>query len=145
MTFQIRPARPDDRDAIFRIRTSVTENVLTMADLADRGITPDSIADMIAHEPCAWLATADGVPLGFAMIDPTEACLFAAFVLPEQEGRGIGRALVATCENALFARHAVIWLETAAHSRAAGFYRHLGWGNETPLGGGDLRLEKRRS
>jgi GNAT superfamily N-acetyltransferase len=65
--------------------------------------------------------------LGFAMVDPETACLFAAFVLPEQEGRGMGRALIAACEAALFARHDMIWLETDGASRAAGIYQRLGW------------------
>ncbi len=62
-----------------------------------------------------------------------------------QEGRGIGRGLVHACEEALFARHPLVWLETARSSRAAGFYRRLGWGGEADLGDGDVRLEKRRS
>lgn len=143
MRFQIRPARPEDTEAIFRIRTSVVENTLSLAELADLGITPDAITAMITASPCAWLAISQGHAVGFAMIDADAACLFAAFVQPDQEGHGIGRALVETCEAALFQRHPLIWLETARDSRAAGFYRRLGWGSETPTGDGDIRLEKR--
>ncbi|WP_265215846.1 GNAT family N-acetyltransferase [Herbaspirillum lusitanum] len=70
--------------------------------------------------------------------------MFAAFVLPEHEGKGIGTRLIQICERALFEHHGVAWLETAEGSRAARLYRHLGWSNPTDIGNGDIRLEKKR-
>jgi len=140
----IRPACPDDVEGIFHVRTSVTENVLTPADLSALGITPAVIRDMIISAPCAWVAVDQSEIVGFSMIDLSEACLFAAFVLPAHESRGIGKRLVRLAEGALFAHHPHLWLETSASSRAASFYRHLGWGNETDVGRGDIRLEKSR-
>ena len=72
------------------------------------------------------------------------ACLFAAFVLPEYEGLGIGTGLIEACESEIFKPHSVAWLETAQSSRAAKLYRHLGWINETEIGEGDVRMEKYR-
>lgn len=143
--FLVRPATVADVDAMFRVRTSVRENTLTLDELAEIGVTPAAIATAIQSAPCAWVAKADGEVLGFAMVDLDTACLFAAFVLPGHEGRGIGTALIRTCEAALFERHPVAWLETAGHSRAAGVYRHLGWGGEVDVGDGDVRMEKRCS
>lgn len=140
----IRPARVADVDAMFRVRTSVRENALTTDELAGMGITPDAIATAIRGSPCAWVAEVDGEVVGFVMVDLDTACLFAAFVLPGHEGRGIGKGLIRTCEAALFERHAVAWLETARDSRAAGVYRHLGWGHEVDVGDGDVRLERQR-
>jgi len=145
MTIQIRAAEAADVPGIFRVRTSVNENVLSMGQLADMGITVEAITAMIATGPCAWVAVDDGEVIGFAMIDAVEGSLFAAFVLPSHEGRGIGRQLVEIAERHLLDRHAVCWLETGATTRAAGFYRRLGWTNEQDVGGGDIRLEKRRS
>lgn len=145
MTVQIRPAEADDIAGIFHVRLSVTENVLSMAELAELGITAESVAGMIAAEECAWVAVEHGRVIGFSMIDQQEACLFAAFVLPAHEGRGIGRRLVQRAESQLLARHDRCWLETGAKTRAAGFYRRLGWSNERSASGGDIRLEKRRS
>lgn len=143
--FRIRPATVADVGPMFRVRTAVRENALSLDELAAIGVTPQAIATAIQSAPCAWVAAdAGGEVLGFAMVDLDTACLFAAFVLPEQEGRGIGQGLIQTCEAALFERHPLAWLETAGHSRAAGVYRHLGWGNETEVGDGDVRLEKRR-
>jgi ribosomal protein S18 acetylase RimI-like enzyme len=78
------------------------------------------------------------------MVDLDNGCLFAAFVLPEHEGRGIGTSLIQACEVALFERHSLAWLETARTSRAASLYRHLGWGNEVEIDSADIRLEKQR-
>lgn len=144
MSIQIRLARPSDVGGIFRVRTSVNENVLTVTEMAEMGITEVSVSEMIQSAPCAWVAC-DGVQIvGFSMIDSDEGSLFAAFVLPSFEGKGIGKKLVHAAEEVLFSKHALAWLETAGTSRAAGFYRHLGWGNEQDIGEGDVRLEKRR-
>lgn len=144
MNIQIRPAETADVASIFAVRTSVKENALSVADLADMGITPESVAAMIAAEPCAWVAVESETVIGFSMIDQEEGSLFAAFVLPSHEGRGVGRSLVNEAERHLFARHSTCWLETGGTTRAAGFYRRLGWLNEQDAGNGDIRLEKRR-
>ncbi len=144
MSIQIRPAETGDVAGIFNVRTSVNENALSVAELADMGITPESVTAMIAAEPCAWVALEGETIIGFSMIDQEDASLFAAFVLPSHEGRGVGRTLVSEAEKHLFARHAACWLETGRTTRAAGFYRRLGWSNEQDAGNGDIRLEKRR-
>jgi len=141
----IRAATPDDIDGLFHVRTSVRENTLTCEELEEMGITKAAVTAMIQNSPSAWVAAEDQKIVGFSMIIPEDACLFAAFVLPEYEKRGIGKQLVQAAEEALFQQHAVIWLETGKNTRAAGFYRHTGWGNETAADDGDIRLEKRRS
>lgn len=145
MQISIRQAQQTDVDGIFHVRTSVHENALTIAELAEMGITPAAVTEMIRSAPCAWVASDNAKIIGFSMIDPAEGALFAAFVLPSHEGKGIGKRLVQAAETALFAQYALIWLETAVTSRAAGFYRHLGWGNAQDIGGGDIRLEKHRA
>ncbi len=144
MTSYIRAATPDDVDAIFAVRTSVTENLLTLAQLTEMGITKASVTRMIAESSCAWVAMEDDKVVGFSMIDGESGSLFAAFILPAHAGKGLGKALVRVAEDALFQRHQVIWLETGKTTRAAGFYRHLGWGRETEITACDIRLEKSR-
>ncbi|MFC0709750.1 GNAT family N-acetyltransferase [Azorhizophilus paspali] len=144
MPIQIRLAQPSDVGGIFRVRTSVNENALTVTELSEMGITEASVMEMIQGAPCAWVACEDAQIVGFSMIDSDEGSLFAAFVLPSHEGKGIGQKLVQAAEEALFSTHTLAWLETAETSRAAGFYRHLGWSNEQDIGEGDIRLEKRR-
>lgn len=155
---RVRAARVDDVAAIFRIRTAVRENHLDRGALAALGITEEAVAGMIAGGLCTWVAFdgkngdhSDGGGIaGFAMVDAEEGVLFALFVLPEAEGRGLGRALLAAAEARLFADHARIRLETAAGTRAAGFYRRHGWVEAAEIAGqgpatGDIRLEKSRA
>ncbi|MDO5897268.1 GNAT family N-acetyltransferase [Agrobacterium sp. Azo12] len=144
MQFLIRPAEPSDVEGIFQVRTSVTENFLTVAQLSEMGITKASITEMILSSRCAWVAVDAEKVVGFSMIDLDEGSLFAAFVLPSYEGKGLGKKLVHAAEDALFQYHHVAWLETSKTTRAAGFYRHLGWRNETDIDGDDIRLEKSR-
>jgi len=138
----IRLATPADITALFDIRTSVRENHLSHDQLAQRGITPESIRQAISDAPCAWVAEVDGIAAGFSMADSEEGCVFAAFVLPEFEGHGLGRRLMDKAEAFLFQHHQTIWLETAEASRANGFYRNLGWQPVERLPEGDIRFEK---
>jgi ribosomal protein S18 acetylase RimI-like enzyme len=144
MDLWVRLADGGDVEAIFAIRTSVRENHLSREQLAAMGIVPEGIAREIEAEPCAWVCEADGAAVGSAMVRVDEACLYAVFVRPEFEGLGVGRALMVEAEKALFARHAVIWLETDSRSRAFGFYVRLGWRVVAEPEGGDVRMEKRR-
>jgi len=138
----IRLANQADINAIFDIRTSVQENHLSRDQLAGMGITRETIRQAILEAPCAWVAEVDGVPVGFSMADVEDGCVFAAFVLPEFEGRGLGRSLMDRAEAFLFQHHQMIWLETAEASRASGFYRNLGWQPVENLPEGDIRFEK---
>ncbi len=144
MSVRIRVAVPSDVNGLFTVRTSVQENMMTREEMQALGITEASVSAMIAASDCAWVATQGEEIIGFSMIIPEEACLFAAFVLPGHQGKGIGKRLVSVAEDALFSLHPSAWLETGKRTRAAAFYRHTGWGNETDIGDGDIRLEKRR-
>ncbi len=141
----IRLATVDDVEAIFDIRTSVRQNHLSRAALAALDITPDTIAAAIMDAPCVWIADVDAMPVAFVMIDQALATVFAMFVHPDFENRGLGRQLMAVAEQALFAQHDVIWLTTdpADHIRANGFYQTLGWVQVGPATNGDVRYEKR--
>lgn len=129
----IRIATPDDVAAMFVVRTSVTENHLSMDELAQRGITPESLPGMLTGEGCGWVALCDDEVVAFAMANAAEATVYALFVLPGHEGRGFGRALLDACEAWLAQRGCQrVWLLTDAdlQVRANGFYRHLGWQDE---------------
>lgn len=130
---------------MFDIRVSVRENHLGRADLAALGITPDTVAALLGGGAGAWMSEAGGRALGFA-IALADGTVFALFVRPEAEGRGIGRALLGAAEDWLFARHAAIHLTTGDDLglRAHGFYRAMGWrpaGRERD----EIRYRKRRA
>lgn len=144
MNVSLRAAQLSDVDSIFDVRTSVIENHLSREEMQQMGITASVVAEMIEQSRCAWVATVNDSVVGFSMILPGEGCLFAAFVLPEYEGRGIGRSLVQLAEHELFKHHETVWLETDENSRAAHFYMQLGWGNKKYISSTDIRLEKCR-
>ncbi|EKS6728162.1 GNAT family N-acetyltransferase [Enterobacter mori] len=144
MNIRIRIALSSDIEGIFDVRTSVKENHLSREEMERMGITESVISDMIEKSRCAWVAEDDGKLIGFSMILPYEACLFAAFVLPKYEGRDLGRRLVSLAEQELFKHHEVAWLETDKNSRAAEFYRRLGWIEKENVSESDIRLEKLR-
>lgn len=144
MNISTRLALSSDIKGIFDVRTSVKENHLSREEMEQMGITEKIVIEMIEKSRCAWVAEDDGKVIGFSMILPYEACLFAAFVLPEYEGGGVGRSLVGLAEQELFKHHDAAWLETDKNSRAAEFYRRLGWIEKENVNESDIRLEKLR-
>jgi GNAT superfamily N-acetyltransferase len=147
--FDIRPATPADIPALFDVRTSVRENHLDLAQLAERGVTPQSLAEMLEqHDARTWVCEGGGRIVAFSMADARTGTVFALFVRPEAEGRGYGRRLLRAAEEWLFAAGwETIWLQTGMepHLRAHAFYRAAGWELAGAAGHDDVRYEKRRA
>lgn len=140
----LRIAGASDVPALFDIRLGVTENAMTRDELAQAGVTPQSVEAALEANARAWLAEIGGEAAAFAMADNDEGCVFAMFVKPGFEGRGFGRMLMGEAERYLSRDHATLWLNTGADARirAHGFYRRLGWRMAGPAGKGELRYEK---
>lgn len=147
----IRIAQENDIDTLFEIRTSVVENYQSRQEIAELGITPESVIKMLETDCCAWVAEIDNRPIGFSIANATEQTIFGIFVLPAFEGQGAGRALMQAAENWLWSRGMEeIWLVTGNNPglRAYGFYLHLDW---IPVGVesdgdfiGEMKFVKRR-
>lgn len=140
-----REATASDMPGISVVRQSVTENPLSIEQLAARGITNESVAAAFLKELKGWVAEEDGRIVGFSMADRETSSLWALFVLPECELRGIGGRLhdVAIAwlrENG--ARD--LWLTTSAGTKAARFYERRGWIATGVDEYGDIRYELRQ-
>lgn len=143
MSIQIRSATQNDIELIFDIRTAVTENHLSKEQLTELGITDLAILALIEQQSSVWIAEFEQRGCGFAIADQEEGCVFAMFVYPEAEGKGIGKALLEKVEHILFQQFSEIWLETDGHSRAFSFYSRQGWYVQEYLEDRDVKMVKR--
>jgi GNAT superfamily N-acetyltransferase len=118
----IRKATRADHQRISEIRLSVRENRLSKPDLVE------STANWIFDNSMFWVWEEDGAIQGFSAADPRDGTIFALFVHPSYERRGIGRALLPpACQVLRDNGHAIAKLTTAAGTRAERFYRLDGW------------------
>ena len=119
----IRSATVSDIPRLTEIRGSVRENRLSDP-------TRVTIADYewhIAHGPIhIW--EENGVIAGLSASDPRDGSVWALFVDPDYEGRGIAQALIAAaCRSVADAGHSKAKLSTVGGTRAERFYLRNGW------------------
>jgi len=119
----IRRAIQGDVARIMEIRHSVRENRLSDPNL----LTGKDCAEFIERSEI-WVWEEDGIVQAFAAGDIRDGWIWALFVAPEYEGRGIGKALLSmACETLRNAGYTVANLSTAAGTRAERFYTENGW------------------
>jgi GNAT superfamily N-acetyltransferase len=125
----LREARIEDLPAITIVRTSVRENQLSVEQLAERGVTEETIsARMLSGDLGAWLTTINSEITAFAMADKTTGNLFALFTHPDHEGKGCGGMLLRRCEDWLRQQGVTrANLDTDRTSKAVAFYAKRGW------------------
>jgi GNAT superfamily N-acetyltransferase len=120
---QIRPATIGDIDNMHRVRMSVRENVLKNPRL----VTHDDYVFFLTHEK-GWVCEMKGEMAGFAIIDVTRKNIWALFVDPGFEKKGIGKQLQQAMMDWYFQSHdESVKLNTAPGTRAEDFYRKSGW------------------
>ena len=139
---EIREAVIGDIPAIFSVRIAVRENPASMERLRELGITPESVANDLISSCKGWVAEDCGQVVGFSVADIVTKSIEGMFVLSEYERRGLGRALLQRAVDWL--RESGVdraWLTTGQSTRAAGFYRHLGWKATGMTPQGEMRFE----
>jgi len=137
-----REATGADVPGISRVRTSVVENALTVEQLEERGITNASVAASFLTDSKGWVALQEEEIVAFSIADRATHSIFALFVLPGYDGRGIGGELLDLALAWLWDNGAKrVWLTTAAGTRAARFYEKRGWTCTGSGPRGDLRYE----
>lgn len=136
-----REAKVEDIPSLFEIRLSVTENVLSDPSK----VTPEICADYLTASGKGWLCEVDGEAVGFSVASLRDASIWALFVKPGYEGRGIGKRLLRLATGWLFETGAQgISLSTGANTRADRVYESLGWrrGEVRPDGEVTYRLDR---
>ena len=123
MSVRLRAARPEDWPEVSALRLSVTENRLSDPSR----VTQTMYDDYVTVRGRGWVAEDASGILGFSVGDRSGS-VWALFVRPGCEGRGVGQALMRACVDwmaALGLEEAE--LETGAGTRAERFYRRFGW------------------
>ena len=133
----IRPANVSDIPEMQRVRMSVNENRLS--DPAK--VQPHHVREML-RAGGGWVCEIDGAIVAFAIPDVQQGAIWALFVDPAHERKGIGRRLLAVMVDWLFeAGHSSLWLTTDPNTRAARFYEAAGWQRAGFTADGEIRYE----
>lgn len=120
------------------IRNSVKENVLSDPDL----VQYKDYEEYLDRRGKGWVYEDDGIVTGFAIVDLQEHNVWALFLLPEYEGRGMGRLLHDAMLQWYFAQTShTIWLSTSPGTRAEAFYRKAGWEETGIYGKCEIKFE----
>ena len=139
---RIRDATPHDVDAMFDVRGAVNENRASREQLAARGITEDVVRAALESELKAWVAEVDARVIAFSMADTRRGCMWALFVKPAYQRRGLGSRLLERATASLFSQgFRRIFLTTDTSTSAYRFYVNRHWVDVGPTARGDVRFE----
>ena len=119
-----REAGVEDIPQIQIVRHSVKENTLSDPSL----VTDKDCEDYIIRRGNGWVCEIEDRIVGFAIVDLRDKNVWALFIQPAFEGKGIGRRLHDDMLIWYFNQtNSTIWLGTAPNTRAERFYRRAGW------------------
>lgn len=137
----IRQALVSDIPQIQIVRNAVKENTLS-----DPGLVPDQdVEDYINRRGRGWVWEEAGRIVGFSIVSVIDQNVWALFVEPGQDKKGIGRALHDVMMDWYFQQtDQPVWLSTTPGTRAEGFYRKAGWRETGLYGKGEIRFEMSR-
>jgi GNAT superfamily N-acetyltransferase len=133
----LRPAVAADVPEMLRVRAAVQEN-----RLVSRVIGPEEAQEAIERTGRGWVAEVDSQMAGFAIGNFDNGNIWALFMDPPFEGRGLARRLHDTMVNAML-DHGLprLHLSTDPGTRAERFYRRAGWRDVGPAPGGEVAFE----
>ncbi len=136
MTF--REAEITDISQIQIVRNSVKENVLSNPAL----VTDEDCKEYLTVRGKGWVCEIDNQIIGFAIADLKDNKVWALFLKPEYERKGIGKRLHGIMLHWYFQQtKGMIWLGTALNTRAETFYRMRGWREAGLHGSKEIKFE----
>lgn len=134
----IREAVIADIAQIQIVRNAVKENTLSNPSL----VTDADCEDFITQRGKGWVCEIDNCIVGFAIADLQDHNIWALFVHPDFEKKGIGKQLHNNMLNWYFSQtQTTVWLGTSPNTRAATFYKLMGWIEVGMHGTKELKFE----
>ena len=120
------------------VRNSVTENTLS-----DPALVPNKdVEDYILDRGKGWVCEIDKSIVGFSIVSLKDNNVWALFIKPGFDKKGIGTKLHDLMINWYFSQTKVsVWLSTAPETRAEQFYRNAGWKEVGIHGKGEIKFE----
>ncbi|UOE37054.1 GNAT family N-acetyltransferase [Chryseobacterium oryzae] len=134
----IREAKIEDIKQIQIVRNAVKENALSNPNL----VTDKDCEEFISERGKGWVCEIENNIVGFSIVDLKENNIWALFVHPDYEKKGIGRLLHNIMLDWYFNQTKKnVWLGTAPNTRAEIFYRKSGWKEIGTHGNGEIKFE----
>lgn len=134
----IREAKIGDIKQIQIVRNSVTENTLSNSNL----VTDEDCKEFITVRGKGWVCEMNNQIVGFAIADLKANNIWALFIDPKFEKKGIGRQLHKIMLDWYFSQTKnKVWLGTAFNTRAEQFYRKAGWAEAGTHGTKEIKFE----
>jgi GNAT superfamily N-acetyltransferase len=132
-----REAIPEDIPQLQLIRNSVTENVLSDPALVKK----EDYEAYLFRRGKGWVCEIDKQVVRFSIVSLQDKNVWALFLLPAFERKGIGQHLHDLMLDWYFSNSAeTIWLSTDPGTRAASFYCKKGW-KENGFHHNEIRFE----
>ena len=120
------------------VRHSVKENILSDPSM----VTDNDCKEFITVRGKGWVCEVDGKVVGFSIADLKENNIWALFVQPEYEAKGIGKQLHNQMLHWYFQQTSKpVWLGTSPDTKAEEFYRLNGWKEIGIHGKGEIKFE----
>lgn len=133
-----REALSSDIPQIQIVRHTVKENVLSNPAL----VTDQDCEEYLTVRGKGWVCEVDNLIVGFAIADLQGHNIWALFLRPEYEGKGIGRTLHDTMLDWYFSQtRETVWLATSPGTRAESFYVKAGWMKVGVTKHGEIKFE----
>jgi GNAT superfamily N-acetyltransferase len=138
----IREAKIDDIKQIQIVRNSVKENTLSNPNL----VTDEDCKEYLTIRGKGWVCEINNEIVGFSIVDLKGHNIWALFLKPEFEKKGIGKQLHDSMLDWYFeqTKHNV-WLGTSPLTRAEKFYRKSGWTVIGTHGKNEIKFEMTHS
>lgn len=133
-----REAIVEDIDNYMVVRMAVKENVLNNIEL----VTREDNQNYLTKYGKGWICEIEQQIVGFSIVGLKQRNVWALFVHPKFEGKGIGSKLHQMMLDWYFTQTIdKIWLGTEPKTKAADFYKKKGWVEVGKYGDYEIKFE----